>query len=440
MAATPLAGDVSTKVQRIAQLAREDSQRAFLSLAHYIDEAWLQEAFERTRKDGAPGIDGLRGSEYERDLCSKLEELLDRFKSGRYKAPPVRRVNIPKGSGGGTRPIGIPTFEDKVLQRAVVMVLEAVYEQDFLDCSYGFRRGRSAQAALKRLWQGLTQMGGGWVLEADIKSYFDSVDHARLRGVLDQRVRDGVLRRSIDKWLAAGVMEDGNLRHPDTGTPQGGVISPLLANIYLHEVLDKWFEREVRPGVKGRCFLVRYADDFVMVFSNEADARRVRAALEERFTSYGLTLHPEKTRLFELRPPKRGQAREHDVPRGFDFLGFSHYWCRSRSGGWAIRRTTAGNRVSRVIRNLGAWCRRNRHRPIREQHQRLVRALQGHYNYYNCIWNAPALWRVLYWVTRIWRYWLQRRSQGRHMPWRRFRELLTRFPLPAPPKEANPSI
>src|SRR5574340_514968 len=292
MAATPLAGDISTKVQRIAQLAREDPRRAFLSLAHHIDEAWLQEAFERTRKDGAPGIDGLRGSDYERALGSKLRELLDRFKSGRYKAPPVRRVNIPKGSGRGTRPIGIPTFEDKVLQRAVVMVLEAVYEQDFLDCSYGFRPGRSAHAALKRLQQGLTQMGGGWVLEADIKSYFDSVDHARLRGVLDQRVRDGVLRRSIDKWLAAGVMEEGNLRHPDTGTPQGGVISPLLANIYLHEVLDKWFEQQVRPQVTGRCLLVRYADAFVMVFSNEADARRVRAALEERFSSYGLTLHP----------------------------------------------------------------------------------------------------------------------------------------------------
>jgi group II intron reverse transcriptase/maturase len=438
MTATPIAEDISTKVQRIAQLAREAPERAFLSLSHYIDESWLKEAYRRTRKDGAPGIDGLSAREYERELDSRLAALLNGFKSGRYKAPPVRRVHIPKGDGRSTRPIGIPTLEDKLLQRAVLMVLEAVYDQDFLDCSYGFRPGRGAHDALKRLRQGLQEMGGGWVLEVDIKSYFDSIDHAQLRKLLDRRVRDGVLRRMIDKWLAAGVLEDGSLHHPEAGTPQGGVISPLLANIYLHEVLDKWFEREVRPGVSGRAFLVRYADDFVLVFSTEAEARRVMAALQERLQAHGLTIHPDKTRLFEFRPRSRGQGRD-DEPRGFDFLGLQHHWMHVKKGGWVVQRTTASSRVSRVIRRLGLWCRRNRHRPIREQHLRLAQALRGHYNYFNCIGNLYALWRVRHLTIRIWRSWLQRRSQGRHMPWKRFQHVLRRFPLPVP-LAANPSF
>ena len=226
---SPTSDTVCTRLQRIAELAREDPERALRSLAHHIDIEFLQEAFRRTRKDGATGVDGQTGREYEERLEENLRSLLDRFKSGQYKAPPVRRSYVPKGDGSQTRPIGIPTFEDKVLQRAVSMVLEAVYEQDFLSCSYGFRPGRSAHHALEDLWRELTAMGGGWVLEVDIKSYFDSIPHSPLREILDQRVRDGVLRRTIDKWLAAGVMEGTEHSHPDAGTPQGGVVSPLLA-------------------------------------------------------------------------------------------------------------------------------------------------------------------------------------------------------------------
>jgi RNA-directed DNA polymerase len=238
MTRSPNFESVSTRLQRIAQLALEDPDRSFLSLAHHIDIDLLREAYRRTRKDSAPGVDGQTAAEYQEDLGENLQSLLDRFKSGRYQAPPVRRAYVPKGSDRTKkRPIGMPTFEDKVLQRAVAMVLEAVYEQDFLDCSYGFRPGRSTHQPIRKLWQGLMAMGGGWILEADIQSFYDTLDRSQLRSFLDQRVRDGVIRRTLDKWLKAGVMEGGTLSHPLRGTPQGGVISPLLSNIYLHEVL-----------------------------------------------------------------------------------------------------------------------------------------------------------------------------------------------------------
>jgi RNA-directed DNA polymerase len=251
---------VSTKLRQIAELARRSPSMVLTTLAHHIDEKFLADAHRRTRKDGATGVDRQTADEYAQQLQENLRSLLCRFKSGTYQAPPVRRVHIPKGNGK-TRPIGIPTFEDKVLQRAVTMVLEAVYEQDFLDCSFGFRPGRSAHQALQVLWETLTKMGGGWVLEVDIQGFFDSLDHGHLRSILDQRIRDGVIRRMIDKWLKAGVMERKELFRPELGTPQGGVVSPLLANVYLHEVLDKWFVTQVLPRLRGFAKLVRYADD-----------------------------------------------------------------------------------------------------------------------------------------------------------------------------------
>src|SRR5438105_84461 len=280
MAGTQRPGTVSTKQQQLAELAKASPQLGFTSLNHHLDLAWLVEAFKRTRKDGTAGVDGQTGRDYEVSLLDNLVSLLDRAKSGTYRAPPVRRVHIPKGTGPETRPLGIPTFEDKVLQRAVVMVLEAVYEQDFLPCSYGFRPGRSAHQALDVLWQQTMGMGGGWVVEVDIRKFFDTLDHAQLRELLRQRIRDGVLLRLIGKWLNAGVLEDGNVTLPSAGTPQGGVISPLLANIYLHYVLDVWFEQEVKPRLQGRAFLVRYADDFVM----RSEERRVGKECRSRWS------------------------------------------------------------------------------------------------------------------------------------------------------------
>ena len=259
MANTPRLDPVSTKRQRIAELARDAPEMVFTSLAHHIDMHVLRTAYAATRKDGAVGLDGQTAADYAVHLEANLQSLLDRFKSGQYVAPPVRRVHIPKGDGRKTRPIGIPTFEDKVLQRAVVMVLESVYEQDFRDCSVGFRPGRSAHQALQHLWEQTMVMGGGWVIDLDIQGFFDVLDHSHLRGFLDRRVRDGVLRRAIDKWLKAGVLEDGRVSRSVLGTPQGGVVSPLLANIYLHHVLDVWFTTEVQPRLRGRSVLVRYA-------------------------------------------------------------------------------------------------------------------------------------------------------------------------------------
>jgi len=431
MTETPISDKVSTRLQRIAQLAREDPDRAFLSLAHHIDVEFLHEAFRRTRKDGASGADGRTAAEYAADLDANLGSLLNRFKSGRYYAPPVRRTYIPKGDGKTKRPIGIPTIEDKVLQRAVVMVLEAVYEQDFLDCSYGFRPGRSARGALEALRQGLMSRGGGWVLELDIKSFFDTVDHRRLRSFLDRRVRDGVLRRTIDKWLAAGVLEKGSVSYPDTGTPQGGVVSPLLANIYLHEVLDTWFEGEVKGRLTGRAFLIRYADDGALVFSNEADARQVMALLVERFDQNGLSLHPTKTRLVQFYPRRPDDDRG-GGPRGFDFLGLAHHWVRNRRDGWVVERKTAPSRLSRALRRLAQWCRRNRHQKVAWQHAKLVTALRGHDNYYGYPENIYALKHLRYWLTRIWKKWLMRRTRSSGLNWERFNRLLRRYPLPPP--------
>jgi len=407
---------------------------AMTTLAHHIDVDFLREAYRRTRKDGAPGVDAQTAAGYAVNLEDNLRSLLDRRKTGTYKAPPVRRVHIPKGDGRKTRPIGVPTFEDKILQRAVTMVLEAIYEQDFLDCSYGFRPHRSAHQALQRLWEVTMEMGGGVVIEVDIQGFFDSLDHRHLRSFLDLRVRDGVLRRAIDKWLKAGVLEDGQLLRPNEGTPQGGVISPLLANVYLHEVLDKWFEREVRPRLSGRAHLIRYADDFVVVLSSEADARRVMDVLPKRFGKYGLTLHPEKTRLVKFRrPPSSPDASAPlSQPGTFDFLGFTHHWGKSYRGYLVVKRQTASGRLARALRHITIWCRRFRHLSIREQQQTLNRKLRGHYGYYGITGNFRGLKRFKEEVQVIWRKWLSRRSQRARMNWERYHGLLTNYPLLPP--------
>lgn len=372
---------ISTRQEKLAELARIEPRMVLTTLAHHIDIEWLREAYRRTRKDGAAGVDGVTAQQYEADLEANLTSLLERFKSGRYRAPAVRRVHLLKpGKARKRRPIGIPTLEDKVLQRAVLMVLEPVYEQDFLD----------------------------------------------------RRVRDGVIRRAIGKWLNAGVMGSGEVSYPDRGTPQGGVVSPLLSNLYLHEVLDVWFEHEVKPRLRGRAFEIRFADDAALVFEREEDARRVLAVLSKRFAKYGLRLHPEKTRLVDFRSPPRSRGGGTQYERSFALLGFTHYWGRSRKGRWVVTRKTAKDRFTRALREIGHWCRAHRHWPVAAQQAALYRKLKGHYAYYGITGNVRALARFRYEVRRLWRKWLARRSWRGRMTWEKFDRLTRRYPLPQP--------
>jgi RNA-directed DNA polymerase len=424
--------DVSTKQRRIAELARIHPAVSFPSLAYHIDLAWLHEAYQRTRKDGAVGVDGQNAEEYAKNLGENLRGLLERAKAGTYFAPPVRRAHIPKGTGNETRPIGIPTFEDKVLQRAVSMVLEPLYEEEFLDCSYGFRPGRSAHDALEALWTGLMKMGGGWIIDLDIRKFFDTLDHNHLREILKSRVCDGVLLRLIGKWLNAGVLEEGEVSYPEQGTPQGGVISPMLSNIYLHAVLDKWFAQEVCPRLRGHAFEIRFADDAVLVFAQKEDAERVMAVLAKRFDKYGLTIHPEKTRMVHFCKPRQREEKTQDPTQGgkFSFLGFTHYWGLSRKGAWVIKRKTETSRFTRALKKVTLWCSRNRHLPLGDQQRALAAKLRGHYSYYGITGNGRSLGNFRYQVLRVWHKWLSRRARGKTMPWDRFNILLSHYPLP----------
>jgi group II intron reverse transcriptase/maturase len=432
---------VLTVQQRIASLAQRSPEFAFFSLAHHIDLYWLEAAYHRTRKDGDTGIDDVTGKQYAENLHDNLQNLLDRLKSGKYKAPPVKRKHIPKGTGGETRPIGIPTFEDKIVQRAVVMLLEPIYEHDFYDSSFGFRPRRSAHQALRAVWDATMDVFGGWVLEVDIRKFFDTLDHKHLQEFVSRRVRDGSLRRLIGKWLNAGVMEGGELSFSETGSPQGGVISPLLANIYLHYVLDEWFEKQVKPVMRGKCRLIRFADDFVIVFEQKYDADRVMAVISKRFEKYGLTVHPEKTRLVDFRAPhcrERRTARHQGVPddenepETFDLLGFTHYWGQSRRGGWGVMRKTMKSRLARAIERIDKWCRENRHKPVREQWKKLCEKVRGHYAYYAIAGNSRTLANFLRAVNKSWKRWLDRRNEKRPMKWEKFNRLLQRYPLPPP--------
>jgi len=417
---------VSTKQQRIAELAALHPNRSFTSLNHHIDEQWLHEAYRLTRKDGAVGVDGVTAQEYEQDLDENLRGLLDRFKSGIYKAPPVKRVHIPKGDKGETRPIGIPALEDKILQRAVVMLMDPIYEHDFLECSYGFRRGRSAHKALECIWQTCMGFRGGSVLDVDIRKFFDNLDHERLRQMLKRRISDGVILRTIGKWLKAGVMENGSVTYPALGSPQGGVISPLLSNVYLHYVLDQWSELVMKPRLIGRMELVRFADDFVMIFTHHSDAERALRVLPHRFGRFGLTIHPDKTRLVSIFRPSVWR----DKPETFDFLGFTLHWGKSYRGYPIVKRRTAKDRLQRGLKAIGRWCKFNRHMKVAEQHTKLCQKIRGHFAYYGITHNGKRLYEFIEKVKRIWRYWLNRRNREGRMPWKRFTAFLANYPLP----------
>jgi len=419
---------VSTKQKRIAENARNLPEASFTALAHHIDQEWLRVAQQQVRRDGAVGIDGATAEEYEVKLDENLRDLENRMKSGRYKAPPVRRAYVPKNRNE-KRPIGIPTYEDKIAQRAIAMVMEPVYEQDFYDFSYGFRPGKSQHMALDRVWQEIMNMRGVYVVDLDISKYFDTIDHRWLREEVQKRVRDGVIIRMIGKWLHAGVMENGKLSHPQAGSPQGGVISPLLSNIYLHGVLDSWFVEQVNPRLKGKAAMVRFADDALLMFESHEDMERVMEVLPKRLAKYGLRMNEQKTRVKRFRPPKDTNGPK---PESFHFLGFTHYWGRSRKGNWVVKRKTQKERLTRALKKITQWCKKHRHDPLSDQQRMLNSKLRGHYGYYGITPNSRSIQQFWEQVKRIWLKWLNRRSRTPHLNWDTFNLLLKRYSLNRP--------
>src|SRR4051812_13406422 len=370
------------------------------------------------------GVDGV--------LCDTPEARLELFREGLklqgYEPLPVSRVYIFK-ENGKSRPLGIPTVKDRVMQAVVKAALEPEWEARFEANSYGFRPGRRTMDAITALHTTACQKDSSqWIIDADISGCFDNIDQERLLAKLP------VFTTTIRRWLKAGVVELGHYSPTDTGTPQGGVVSPLLANIVLHYVLDEWFEEEVRPRLKGEAFLIRYADDFIIGVSREDDARRIMDVLPKRMSKYGLTVHPEKTRLVRFIPPGEGDSKTTEpgnrAPETFDFLGFTHYWGRSQRGRWVVKRKTARSRLKRAFQALSTWCRENLHRPIAEQHQKLTQKLQGHYGYYGIIGNFASLQNFLGGARKIWKRWLSRRNRDGPLSWPDFERLEERYGLP----------
>ena len=421
--------DMSPELLKVAERAKRDPKGRFHSLAHLIDEAALARAYHRLRKDAAVGVDGITKEQYGQDLDEHLRNLHERLRTGRYRHQPIRRVHIPKDKGK-TRPIGVSTIEDKMVQNAIREVLEAIYEQYFHNCSFGFRPGRGAHGAIRALNRAVHAGEVKWILEADIKSFFDSVDRKQLSEMLQIRVADGSMLRLVGKCLHVGVLDGEEYSEPDLGTAQGSILSPLLGNIYLHYALDQWLEKEVKPRLRGKTILVRYADDYLMGFELKDDAERVMAVLPKRMSRFGLTLHPEKTRLLPFQRPKgkdRGEGSD-----TFDFLGFTLYWRRTLRGRWEMWCKTRCARLTRAIQAVSDWCRDHRHWPVKEQHAALVRRLRGHFNYFGVNGNQRSMSILEFKAKRAWFKWLRRRSQRSCLNWERFGALLRRFPLPRP--------
>ncbi len=424
---------MSPKLARIAELARGDRQRKFISIAHLLTVEALKEAFESLRKDASAGVDGVTYVEYAGNAVENIQKLHGKLKSKQYRAQPLRRIYIPK-EDGRQRPISIPSLEDKIVQRATVELLHAIYEQDFLDCSHGFRPGRGAQDALDEVGKVICRRPISFVLEADICSYFDNIVRSQLMEMIEKRVSDGSVLRLIRKWINVGVIDEGRLLVAEAGTGQGQVISPLLANVYLHHVLDKWFEDVVKPRLKGEAYEIRFADDFILCFQYREDAEKVLEVLTQRFAKYGLKLHPDKTRLMEFgrHALTKSERKGGEKPATFDFLGFTHICKRSRKGNFTIHVRTMRKRLRRSLKAVAAWCRQHRHGPVKEQCKALNRKLRGHYQYYGRPTNLRSLWRYYRRVRRIWKIWLNSRTRGKTLNWECYEQLLRRHPLLRP--------
>jgi RNA-directed DNA polymerase len=419
------------QLQRIAQQAQRYPEMVFNNVFHLIDHDFLLEAYRLTRKNSAPGVDQVTATQYAEPWDDNLRDLHERLRANRYVAPPVERVWIEKDDGK-KRPIGKPCVEDKIVQRAVVMILEASFDPDFHAFSHGFRKGHSPHQALHELREQCRTWHINWRVDADVSGLFDNLDWSHLREFIQQRVSDGGRLRRIGKGRHAGVREAGALMPPDKGTPQGGGISPMLANVFRHHVLDEGFVKDVHPRMQGRCLRSRVADDFIIGCECEADARRIMDVLPKRFTRFRLTMHPEKTALIAFkRPPSRHQSA--GGTGTVAFLGFTHYWGKTRQGYWVIKRKTVGKRRRRFMQESGTWCRENRHAPLPEQYRTVCSKLRGYYQYYGIRGNFKMLEVVFEHTERAWHYWLSTRSHKGHINWQKFAGFLRqKLPLPKP--------
>jgi group II intron reverse transcriptase/maturase len=435
--AVPRRGEpVETKLLRIAEKARRERKFQFTSLFHLMDRELLRGCFVRLRKGAAAGIDGVTKAMYGEELEQRLTELVERLQRMAYIPEPVRRRYIPKPGTGKQRPLGVPTLEGKLVEAGLVRILEAIYENDFIEDSYGFRPGRSCHDALRALSRTVEKGQINWIVEADIRGFFDNVDHDWLMKFLAHRIGDKRVLRMIKRFLKAGVVEDGRLEISDQGTPQGGCASPLLANVYLHYVLDLWFERRFQKSCTGAARLVRYCDDFVVCFENEAEAKRFRAELIERLAQFSLEVEPSKTKVLAFGPRAAAQAKAQGrrKPETFDFLGFTHYCSRSRNGRrFRMKRVTARKRFRAKLAALKEWLRSVRSKmKTRELWEAFCVKLRGHYAYYGVTDNSPGLARFAYAARRLLKKWFNRRGGRRQLTWEKFILMETRFPLPTP--------
>jgi group II intron reverse transcriptase/maturase len=431
---TPSRNNAPSALERVRQAAEKDRKLRFTALLHHIyNVEMLGIAYFALKKEAAPGVDGETWRHYGEELEANLQDLSERLKRGAYRAKPVRRVYIPKADGR-QRPLGVPALEDKIVQRAAVEVLNAIYETDFLGFSYGFRPKRSPHHALDALYAGLLTRKVNWVLDLDICGFFDAIDHGWLVKFIEHRIADRRVVRLIQKWLNAGVLENGKRIQMQEGTPQGGSASPLLANIYLHYVFDLWIQAWRKKHARGDVIVVRFADDIVLGFQSEMEAKRFRAELEERFQKFKLELHPEKTRLVEFGPfaadnrRRRGEGK----PETFAFLGFTHICVKKRSNGrFTVLRQTIRKRLQAKLNEVKAELRRRMHDPIPEQGSWLRSGVAGHMQYYGVPMNSPALLLFRFRVSRLWSRALSRRSQNGRITWDRMRRLTDRWLPPA---------
>jgi RNA-directed DNA polymerase len=423
---------MSTKLDRIAELAREDPKRQFFSIAHLITTEALEAAFRSLRKAASAGVDGVTYEMYEANVGENIRQLHRRLKDGTYQAQPLRRIYIPK-EDGKQRPISIPALEDKIVQKVAVEILNAIYESDFLDCSYGFRPGRSPHQALDELRADISRRPTEWILEIDIKAYFDSIVREQLMEMIEKRISDGSILRLIRKWIQVGYIDGNRLLVSGTGTGQGQTISPLLANVYLHVVLDEWFEHTVKPRLRGEAHEIRFADDAVLCFQYREDAEKVMSVLPKRFAKYGLTLHPEKTRLLEFGRSAMRQAKQQGrKPATFDFLGLTHICATSRKGGFTVHVRTMRKRLRRSLNEIAQWCQEHRHEPVDQQQKTLNAKLRGHNQYFGRPTNYRGILKFYRGVQNIWRRWLSRRSRGQPISWEKYCAILERHPLLSP--------